>query len=355
MWTHQSHASAAIDIWDYTKSEKTNWKEFPERAKPMKSTNLEDRLEILPTWDRGERRFIVYPSIWIIAPLLDISDWDADFVERNKKFDHYKYLENGVLQYVGPDFGEIGTAIIAGHSSFRDDVYNPYYTVFQAVPLSDVWDEVRVYERSDEQITRYIYEIQESYQADPSQRSLVEDQKEYSSITTYSCFPIWSNEKRRVNHAKLVSTQIVRNQKIELEPVLPSETQAPVIQKYHHSSADTDEKPVIYTWATTVVSDEEQTASDDMIWSSVTKLSIKERIKLRNKKTETQYHDSSEDNIAWQETVSILDRDTITMSELLHIYIWAKRNIYKKQLLIKIIRQIKQQKKKLIWAPSFDA
>lgn len=96
---------------------------FPTRATPNPTqdiTDLQYWLDILPyTEDKTAAGYVVYPKVGVIIPLVRPNSNDLEKIKVGELFDHYKYLEEGALHYVGaaPDQG-IGNMVLAVHSSF---------------------------------------------------------------------------------------------------------------------------------------------------------------------------------------------------------------------------------------------
>jgi len=362
---------------------KINRKQFPERANAedrQNRTRLDDWLDILPTKDFGADTFVVYPRLGLVTPLHTINSSDAELVAKWKKFDHYPYLEQGVLQYAWTEIGsDTWTAIIAWHSSFRDVIDNPYYTVFQAVPMSVIWDQIWIYKRVGQEVERYIYEIQESYEVSPKERSRVEEQKSYASITTYSCYPLWSNASRRVNHAKLLS--------VETEEEIDFHQSAPDPEIATNENADIKKKISIENWLKQeeiyadktiehkeivvqktnkeveskldekLVLQEEEVQEEQKITAKIdTKTLVVSKITENNRTWWSAPVTPSVDvtpQFWWEHNSSVMEEKgnvhSITYEELAYIYSKTRTSMYYKVIFVKIILRLQQKTMTLEW------
>ena len=185
--------------------------EYPTWAKmnpEMDKTSLAYWVKkVLPyAQDRNKSAYLVYPKAGIVVPVLNPSANDAALIKQWKAFNHYPYLENGALHYFGiwPSVG-IGNMSIAAHSSYLKQDPGRYKTVFQALVITNPGDIVWYFEKNSKwTFDRYEYQVVQSYETDKNNVSILgydNDGKSY--LTTYGCYPIWSNEKRWVNKAVL--------------------------------------------------------------------------------------------------------------------------------------------------------
>lgn len=185
--------------------------EYPTWAKmdpEMQKTSLAYWVKkVLPySQDRNKSAYLVYPKAGIVVPVLNPSQTDATLIKQWKAFNHYPYLENGALHYFGiwPS-AWAGNMSIAAHSSYVKQDTGRYKTVFQALVITNPGDTVWYFEKNSKwTFDRYEYEVLQSYETDKNNVSILwydGDGKSY--LTTYWCYPIWSNAKRWVNKAVL--------------------------------------------------------------------------------------------------------------------------------------------------------
>ena len=163
--------------------------------------------KVLPyAQDRNKSAYLVYPKAGIIVPVLNPSASDAALIKQWKAFNHYPYLENGALHYFGiwPS-AWAGNMSIAAHSSYLKQDTGRYKTVFQALVITNPWDVVWYFQKNNRwTFDRYEYKVVQSYETDKNNVSILgydNDGKSY--LTTYGCYPIWSNEARWVNKSLL--------------------------------------------------------------------------------------------------------------------------------------------------------
>lgn len=185
---------------------------FPTRAQSNLEQNITDLsywLDVLPyEEDKGAEGYIVYPKQWVIAPLV----WpDADDIEKIKVgelFDHYKYLQNGALHYVwtAPDQG-IGNMVVAAHSSFAKSDPGRYKTIFQWLISTSIGDKIFIYLQNEEwNYDTYIYTVEESKKIAETDVSILDQHVSQKTLTTFTCYPIWTTDARWKNVAVLTDT-----------------------------------------------------------------------------------------------------------------------------------------------------
>jgi sortase (surface protein transpeptidase) len=185
---------------------------FPSRAKPdakQEITDLNYWLETLPhEQDKNNAGYVVYPKIGMITPLVRPDDNDISKIKIGDVFDHYKYLEEGALHYVGkgPDEG-VGNMVLAVHSSFAKNDPGRYKTAGQVAPLSKLGDKVFVYLADNSgTYTLYIYTIQRSEEIPESQVNILDQTVSKKTLTLFTCYPIGTTDARWVNQAVLTET-----------------------------------------------------------------------------------------------------------------------------------------------------
>jgi LPXTG-site transpeptidase (sortase) family protein len=188
--------------------------EFPIWAKPNLAQDNKDlsyRVNtVLPfTQDRNKDRYLVYPKYGIVVPVLVPSYTDQTFLNQWESFDYYAYFARGAFHYYGlsPQQGP-SNMVIAAHSSFLAQEEGRYKTIFQVVPMSEVGDKIRYYEKNTEgTFDLYEYTITSSFETDKKNVSIMDYNHDGNSyLTTYSCYPLGTNTKRWVNKALLSVT-----------------------------------------------------------------------------------------------------------------------------------------------------
>lgn len=185
--------------------------DYPKWAKPDLNYKHEDLSywvqEVLPyKEDRERNAYIVYPKMWVILPVEEISGKDKSLIRAKQWFDHYKYLVNWSLHYLwnSPSKWK-GNMVIAAHSAYYAKDDGRYKTAFQAVVLSDIWDRIWYFEKDiDWTYVRYDYAIEESKQVRTNDTSILFPTIDWRQLTTYTCYPFGSVANRRYNKSNLV-------------------------------------------------------------------------------------------------------------------------------------------------------
>lgn len=185
--------------------------QFPAWAKPNPTQDITDlnyRKQTLPVQDQSAAGFVVYPKEWVTIPLVRPDKDDLEKIKVGDIFNHFKYLENGALHYVGnaPDQG-IWNMVLAAHSSFNESDPGRYKTAGQVAINSSIGDKVHVY-LADENgfFTLYVYTIQRSEEVLATQVSILDQNVTQETLTFFTCFPIWTTLNRWINKAVLTET-----------------------------------------------------------------------------------------------------------------------------------------------------
>lgn len=186
--------------------------QFPTRATPNPTQDITDlsyRKDTLPyEQDKTAAGYVVYPKQGVTIPLVWPNSIDLEKIKVGDLFDHYKYLEEWALHYVGhaPDQG-IWNMVLAVHSSFAKLDPGRYKTAGQVAPLSAVGDNVFLYLADERgEYTLYVYTIQQSEEIPETQVSILDQQVSEKTLTLFTCFPIWTTDARWVNKAVLTDT-----------------------------------------------------------------------------------------------------------------------------------------------------
>ncbi len=186
--------------------------EYPVWAKPdLEYQHIELSYwvqEVLPyKSDKNNSAYLVYPKMGIVLPVRGLTNQDKQSIINRQGFDHFKYLQEGILHYVGysPSQG-VGNMVIAWHSAYFSDDLGRYKTAFQAVIFTNKGDIVWYFEKqSDGSYTRYEYEVTDSKKVQTTDTSILFPTKDIKQLTTYTCYPIGSSLERRYNKADLIS------------------------------------------------------------------------------------------------------------------------------------------------------
>jgi sortase (surface protein transpeptidase) len=185
---------------------------FPTRAIPNPTQDITDlsyRKDTLPyEQDKTAAWYVVYPKQWVAIPLVWPNSADLQKIKVGDLFNHYKYLEEGALHYVGnaPDQG-IWNMVLAVHSSFAKADPGRYKTAGQVAPLSAVGDKVFLYLADERgEYTLYVYTIQQSEEIPETQVSILHQNVTQKTLTFFTCFPIGTTDARWVNKAVLTDT-----------------------------------------------------------------------------------------------------------------------------------------------------
>lgn len=188
--------------------------EYPIRANPTSTGAdiwLKYRIDnILPYQeDKNRDAYLVYPKAGVIVPVSKISAEDNALINKGESFDHLKYLENWALWYYwdSPSITK-WNMVIAAHSSYYKSAPWHYKTIFQALPISNEWDIIQYFEKNSEwNYDLYEYTITSSFQTWKYNTGILEypnDDKYH--LTTYWCYPLWTDTNRRVNQSILTRT-----------------------------------------------------------------------------------------------------------------------------------------------------
>lgn len=185
---------------------------YPTRATPNLDESITDvnyRIQTLPyDQDKSAAWYVVYPKAWVTIPLVRPDDGDIKKIQVGELFNHYKYLEDGVLHYVwySPDQW-IWNMVLAVHSSYLKNDPWRYKTAGQVAPLSTVGDKVFVYLADTTwKYTLYIYTIKRSEEIPETAVDILKQDVTEKSLTLFTCYPIGTTDARRVNQAVLTET-----------------------------------------------------------------------------------------------------------------------------------------------------
>ncbi len=208
----QSHREYYFELFDIqTVRHPSIESEYPTWAVPDESQSILDLqywVDTIPfdgAYDAES--YLVYPKHGITVPIHTPNDQDVDKIFNGEVFNHYPYLDKGWLHYRGnnPQMGN-GNMVIAAHSSYIKDAPWNYKTVFQALPISKTGDSVYLYLKNERwTYDLYTYLITDSFETSLHDISILGQDYDKKTLTTYWCYIIWSNADRWVNQAILES------------------------------------------------------------------------------------------------------------------------------------------------------
>jgi len=210
--TQQTHREYYFDLFDIeTVRHPSIESEYPTRAKPDKTqsiTDLQYRVDTIPfPWADQASAYIVYPRHGITVPISTPNETDQDLIRNGKAFNHYPYLDKWWLHYRGnnPEEGN-GNMVIAAHSSYIKDAPGDFKTVFQALPISQIWDSIFLYLENDSgTFDLYTYLITDSFRTSMTDISVLSQDYDKKTLTTYGCYVIGDNSERWINQSILDS------------------------------------------------------------------------------------------------------------------------------------------------------
>jgi len=187
--------------------------DYPWRAKPNPWESQKDLFyrvnEVLPyEEDRDHSAYIVYPTHGIIVSVVRPNDEDTSLINGWSKFDHFTYFQKGALHYYGDSPSKWPwNMVIAAHSSYYKKDAGRYKTAFQALIVTKPGEHIRYYEKNDQwAYDLYEYEVQLSKETSKYDVSILKQDTDEQTITTYGCYPIGTTDGRWYNKAKLVNT-----------------------------------------------------------------------------------------------------------------------------------------------------
>ncbi|QQG50083.1 MAG: class D sortase [Candidatus Berkelbacteria bacterium] len=133
---------------------------------------------------------LIIPSINITAPIA-LNIQPSQVVEQ---------LRNGVVHYADTALpGEIGNAVIIGHSSDYPWSVGNYKNIFALLDKLVIGDKITVPYGSQ----RFVYEVTESKIVKPSDLSPLK-KSDAPKLTLITCYPVGTSQKRLVISAKLI-------------------------------------------------------------------------------------------------------------------------------------------------------
>lgn len=222
-------------------------------------TDLSHWVDILPfAQDKNRNGYVVYPRHGLVIPLDKTSNEDTKKIMSGQAFDHYPYLEDGALHYRGKDPRDgNGNMIIAAHSSYEKSEPGRYKTAFQVLPISHPGDHIFLYQKNSQgTYDLYDYVIHASFETDMYDTSVLAQTTNKKTLTTYGCYEIWVNDKRRVNQATL--KREVKNIELQSKNTLPKKIATNPSTKINWSQLHPESTNNTQPWAN-IIKQEENT------------------------------------------------------------------------------------------------
>jgi sortase (surface protein transpeptidase) len=148
----------------------------------------------------------VIPNSGIVVPVVNIPENSQAFRDYmgGKNTNINKYLENGVLHHPeSASIGELGNAIIAGHSSFYKSSEGRWKTALKYLPVVDAGEEIWIWKKYDKEYKLLRYIVTTSYETKPVDTSILAPSTD-RLITLYTCVPIGTDRNRWVVQAKMI-------------------------------------------------------------------------------------------------------------------------------------------------------
>ncbi len=173
-------------------------------------TSLEYWLKRLPyDQDKTGYAYIVIPRLWVVSPIVDIPNTSKDYTKVIDwlSINYNNYLRNGVVRYPWASVWQPGNTILAWHSAYwKSDIWR-YKNIFFTLPLLQFGDQIWVYVKNQKWIyDRYKYMVWESYETDPKNVSVLEQNTNSTLLTLFTCVPIGTVKNRWVVQARYIAT-----------------------------------------------------------------------------------------------------------------------------------------------------
>ena len=119
--------------------------------------------------------------------------------------DMMKGLESGIVHYpLTSDPGEPGNVVLTGHSSYSSWAERNFKDSFAIMHNIEIGDKITIYYNQQ----KYIYQIFEKKITNPDDLSALYQPKDEYFLTTITCTPIGTNQKRLIHVAKQIYPSI---------------------------------------------------------------------------------------------------------------------------------------------------
>lgn len=168
-----------------------------DRELRFEAKTLDATFSLVPPW-----RYLRIPRLWIETPIIDVPFAPPEKIESGDFDDE---LKQWIVKYpFTAKPWEIWNTLFFGHSSVDsfEQADNPFGFIFYALPKLENWDRIEVF--WDGSI--YEYEVERKQIKWPTQVP-EELNKTYDDhqLTLMACYPLLSDAKRILVHAKLLS------------------------------------------------------------------------------------------------------------------------------------------------------
>lgn len=168
-----------------------------DRELRFEAKTLDATFSLVPPW-----RYLRIPRLWIETPIIDVPFAPPEKIESGDFDDE---LKQWIVKYpFTAKPWEIWNTLFFGHSSVDsfEQAENPFGFIFYALPKLENWDRIEVF--WDGSI--YEYEVERKQIKWPTQVP-EELNKKYDDhqLTLMACYPLLSDAKRILVHAKLLS------------------------------------------------------------------------------------------------------------------------------------------------------
>lgn len=188
---------------------------IPKRFKPMDTTNLNTRLEIMPQNLRKYRnsdQFLVIPAMGLVTPIVELAENNPDFRKALKgDFDYNKYLVWWPTIYPGTaSVGQPGNTFIFAHSNYRKNKPGDFKTIFRLTYNIEPNDTILYYKKINWVWTMFTYSVIQSMLVNSDDVRVMLPEEGKQLLTLSACRPIGTAEKRRINRAQLISQTILQ-------------------------------------------------------------------------------------------------------------------------------------------------
>lgn len=158
--------------------------------------DIDFRKKSVVSIDQDLDEYLVVPSKWLVIPVNYISEHSDDYqnIIDFKAVDVNKYLRFWSLVFpkeVNTSYWEEWNITIMWHSSYLKSDSWRYKTHFQVLIWLEEWKEIWIYKKENLDFKRYRYKVTKSYETDPTDIDILEDNGNKSELTLFTCTPIW--------------------------------------------------------------------------------------------------------------------------------------------------------------------
>ncbi len=185
---------------------------IPKWFKPMNTTNLNDRLNVFPSYlqkYKSSDQFLVIPSMGLITPINELGPSNPDYKSALQgNFDYNKYLVSGPTIYPGTaSVGAPGNTFIFAHSNYRFNEPGDFKTIFRLIYNVQKDDTILYYKKINWKRSLFTYSVTKSFLVNATDVAVMLPQKGKKELTLSACRPIGTAKQRWINRALLVSQE----------------------------------------------------------------------------------------------------------------------------------------------------